>query len=137
MSTPLKDAALRYPPIDKQAYVLVRAVKKFRHYILRSPIVAIVSDATIKNLLAQHELGEKRGNWVSALQEYDLLIQPMKIVRGQGLTQTLALCGNVLDPEFIKTRVGDNDIMICQYLPTKGSWYEDITRYLTSGTYPR
>lgn len=82
MSAPLKDAELRYPILDKQAFALVRTTMKFRHYILRSEIIAIVSDSAVKNLLAQYELGDKRGNWVYALLEYDLTVQPMKIVRG-------------------------------------------------------
>ena len=31
MSAPLKDAELKYPSVEKQAYALVRAVKKFKH----------------------------------------------------------------------------------------------------------
>ena len=32
----------------------------------------------------QREVGEKRVNWVTSLQEYDIEIKPSKIVRGQG-----------------------------------------------------
>lgn len=67
MSAPLKDASLNYPMLDKQAYALFRVVKKFRHYILRNQIIAIVPDPAIKNLLSQQELGVQRGNWVSTL----------------------------------------------------------------------
>ena len=41
----------------------------------------------VKNLLVQKELGEKRAHWMTVLQEYDLEINPTKIVRGQGLRQ--------------------------------------------------
>ena len=41
----------------------------------------------VKNLLVQKELGEKRAHWMTVLQEYDLEINPSKIVRGQGLRQ--------------------------------------------------
>lgn len=58
----LKDAALKYSILDKQAYVLVKEVKKFRYYILCNRVIAIISYSTVKSLLAQHELGEKRGN---------------------------------------------------------------------------
>lgn len=82
MSTSLKDAELRYPNIEKQAYALIKAIKKFRHYILRSKIYTIVSDVAVKTLLMQNELGERRGKWVTIIQEYDIEIQPMKLVRG-------------------------------------------------------
>lgn len=51
MSSPLKDAELRYPSVEKKAYALVKVVKKFRHYILRSKIFAIILDAIVKTLL--------------------------------------------------------------------------------------
>lgn len=74
MSTPLKDAELRYPNVEKQAYALVKAIKKFRHYILRSKIHAVVPDVAVKTLLMQNELGERRGKWVTIIQEYDIEI---------------------------------------------------------------
>ena len=39
----------------------------------------------VRKLLVQEELGEKRENWMTSLQEYDLEITPTQIVRGQGL----------------------------------------------------
>jgi len=36
-------------------------------------------------MLVQKELGEKRENWMTSLQEYDLEITPTQIVRVQGL----------------------------------------------------
>jgi hypothetical protein len=42
----------------------------------------------------QKELGEKRANWVTSLQEYDLEISPTQIMRGQGL------CKLVVDSEI-------------------------------------
>ena len=35
-------------------------------------------------------MGERRGNWITTLQEYDLEIKPVKIVRGQGLCELVA-----------------------------------------------
>ena len=45
----------------------------------------IVPYPAVRNLLVQKELGEKRANWVTSLQEYDIEITPAQIVRGQGL----------------------------------------------------
>jgi len=33
----------------------------------------------------QKEMGERRGNWITTLQEFDLEINSTQIVRGQGL----------------------------------------------------
>lgn len=34
MSYSFKNAEIKYPPLEKQAFVLVQAIKKFQHYIL-------------------------------------------------------------------------------------------------------
>ena len=38
----------------------------------------------------QKELGERRGNWVTALQKYDLEFKPTTIIKGQGLYKLMA-----------------------------------------------
>lgn len=82
MSTQLKGAELNYSTLDKQAYALVKAVKKFRHYILCNRVHAIIPDPSVKSMLGQNKLGERRGKWMSKLQEFDIVLEPAKIVRG-------------------------------------------------------
>ena len=72
MSTGLQGAELYYSTIDKQAYTVFKAVKHFRPYILKNQTKVIVPYTAVRSLLIQKELGERRGNWVIALQEYDL-----------------------------------------------------------------
>ena len=76
MSTSLQGAELNYPSIDKQAYTVFKAVKQFRPYILKNRTKVIVPYPAVRSLLIQKELGERRGNWVTALQEYDLEFKP-------------------------------------------------------------
>ena len=85
MSTSIQGAELNYPAIDKQAYAIFKAVKLFRPYILKNRTKVIVPYPAVRSLLIQKELGERRGNWVTALQEYDLEFKPATIVKGQGL----------------------------------------------------
>jgi hypothetical protein len=85
MSSAFKGAELNYPVIDQHAYAIFKAVKHFRSYLLKSKTKVIVPYPFIGNLLVQKELGEKRVNWMTLLQEYDLEITPAQIVRGQGL----------------------------------------------------
>lgn len=119
MSTPLKDAELRYPSVEKQAYTLVRAMNKFRHYILKNKVFAIVPNPAVKLLLIKNELGERRAKWVTMLQEYDIEIQPIKLVRGQGLTRTMA----EMDPNLVAQHYNLEDVF-------RGDWYDDIIYYL-------
>ena len=66
MSTGLQGDELNYPMVDKQAYVVFKAVKKFKPYILKNRTKVIVSHPAIRSLFVQKELGERRGNWVTA-----------------------------------------------------------------------
>jgi hypothetical protein len=79
MSSIFKGEELNYPTVDQQAYVVFKIVKHFRSYLLKSRTKVIVPYPTVRNLLVQKELGEKRENWMMSLQEYDLEITPAQI----------------------------------------------------------
>lgn len=68
-------------------------VKKFRQYIPRNKVFAIVFDPTVKLLLMQNEMGECRAKWMNMLQEYDIEIQPIQLVRGKGLMRKMVVMG--------------------------------------------
>ena len=85
MSTGLQGAELNYPAIDKQAYTVFKAMKQFRPYILKNRTKVIITHPAVRCLFVQKELGERRGNWVTSLQEYDLEFKPASIVKVQGL----------------------------------------------------
>ena len=67
MTTGLQGAEFNYPTIDKQDYAVFKAVKKFRPYILKNHTKVIVPHPAVRSLFVQNELGERRGNWVTAL----------------------------------------------------------------------
>ena len=71
------------------AYVVFKAVKQLRPYILKNRTKLIVPHPAIRSLFVQKEFGERRGNWVTALQEYDLEFKPASIVKGQGLCKLM------------------------------------------------
>ena len=85
MSSNFKGAELNYHEVDKQAFAIFKAVKHFHPYLLKSKTKIIVPYSSVRNLLVQKDLGEKRAPWMTALQEYDLEIKPSTIVKGQGL----------------------------------------------------
>jgi hypothetical protein len=68
MSSSFKGVEINYPVVDRQAYVVFKVVKHFRSYLLKSRMKVIVPYPTVRNLLVQKELGEKRANWVTSLQ---------------------------------------------------------------------
>ena len=69
---------------------MVKALKDFRVYILHSHIIAFVPNSVVKDLLTQDPDG-KRGKWIVVILEYDLEINPTKLIKGQGLARLMVL----------------------------------------------
>ena len=90
MSTGLQGTELNYPTIDKHAYAVFKAVKQFTPYIFNNRTKVIVPHPAVRTLFVQKELGERRGNWVTDLQEYDLEFKPNTIIKGQGICKLMA-----------------------------------------------
>jgi hypothetical protein len=76
--------------MEKQAYALVKALKDFRVYVLHSNIIAYVPSASVKDILIQPDIDERRGKWITKILEFDLEIRPTKLIKGQGLAKLLA-----------------------------------------------
>ena len=50
-SETLRDVELKYDPIEKQYYPLIKSLKTFRIYILHAKVLAYVHSAAIKDVL--------------------------------------------------------------------------------------
>eukprot|EP00253_Pinus_taeda_P014621 PITA_14621 len=101
-SSNLQGTELNYSEVEKQAFVVFKAIKHFRPFLLKAHTKVIVPFSAVRQLQVQRELGEKRENWVTALQEYDLDIRPTKIVKGQGFCKLLAGASNIQEHEGTK-----------------------------------
>jgi len=89
-----------------------------------------VSFPAVTNLLVQKDVGEKRANWVTALQEYDVEIKPASIVKGQGFCKMpvgASLMPENPSEEVQVYKVSLNDVE---------SLYVDIIYYLKNGYAP-
>ena len=116
--------------MEKQAYAVFKAIKYFRSFLLKTHTKVIVPFPAVRNLLIQKDVGEKRANWITALQEYDLEIKPASIVRGQGFCKMLAGASQIPEnsSEEVQTyEVSLNDIE---------SLYADTIYYLKNGYAP-
>ena len=65
-------------------------MKEFRIYILHSHIIAHVATSVVKDILTQPDPEDKRGKWIAVLLEYDLDINPTKLIKVQGLAKLMA-----------------------------------------------
>eukprot|EP00253_Pinus_taeda_P031038 PITA_31038 len=143
--------------MEKQGFAFFKAVKHFHPYLLKVRTKVIVPHPAVRALFVQKEMGERRGNWITALQEFDLEIKPGKIVRGQGLCRlaTKALAnkeGASEEPEaqsmqnaqveFREEPLWINETLMyeresLEALLDPESWYYDICFYLTRGACPK
>eukprot|EP00253_Pinus_taeda_P025277 PITA_25277 len=116
-----KNSAFKWGSPEKEAPFLLKAHTK-----------VIVPFSSVRQLLIQRELGEKRANWVTTLQEYDLEIKPAKIVRGQGFCRLLAGASNIPESSDRDQFEAINHISIID----SESQYADLIFYLKNGYAP-
>jgi hypothetical protein len=88
-SKTLRDSELKYDIMEKQAYALVKSLKSFRVYVLHSEITAYVPNSAVKEILVQPDCEGKRGKWITKILEYNLTINPTKLIKGQGLAKLM------------------------------------------------
>jgi len=136
----IRDGALKYNIIEKQALALVKALKDFRVYILHSHIIAYVPSVEIKDVLVQADPEGRRGKWIAALLEYDVEIKPTKLIKGQGLAKLMAETNlQVLDINLIAAMTDEDE----ESMPIQVSnmflsspWYADILYVLQNLSSP-
>ena len=83
----------------------------------------------------QKELGERRGNWVTDLQEYDLELKSIAIIKGQGLCKLMAESQNGEKSDW-ENEAKVHMISICPIFTALESWYIDLIHYLQQGYLP-
>eukprot|EP00253_Pinus_taeda_P033132 PITA_33132 len=88
-SSNLQGVELNYSDVEKQAYAVFKAIKYFRPFLLKTHTKVIAPFPAVRNPLIQKDVGEKRANSITTLQEYNLEIKPASIVRGQGFCKML------------------------------------------------
>jgi len=86
----LRDDELKYNPIEKQAYALIKSLKAFRIYILHAKVLAYVHSVVVKDVLTHPDIDGKRAKWIAKLIEFDIEVNPTKLVKGQGLAKLMA-----------------------------------------------
>jgi hypothetical protein len=132
-SRALRDEEVKYDIMEKQAYALVKAFKAFRVYVLHSKIIAYVPSAYVKDILIQPDIDRKRSKWIAKILEFDLEINPTKLVKGKVLENLLAesnyksLGVNVINTcseiQQAKLSEGNPPLSEC-------TWYKEVIYFL-------
>jgi hypothetical protein len=126
-SKALRDAALNYNIMEKQAFTLVKAIKDFRVYILHSHTIAYVPNVVVKDILTQDNPDDRRGKWIAVIMEYDIEIKPTKLIKGQGLAKLMVESNcNALDINFLAAVDEHEEVCrphFCTSQLTSSSWF--------------
>jgi hypothetical protein len=136
-SRALRDAKVKYDIMEKQAYALVKDLKAFRVYVMHSKIIAYVPSASVKDIPIQPDIDGRRSKWISKILEFDLEINPTKLVKGQGLAKLLAESNcKYLRVNFVNTCSENQQAKVPDKNPHNGpplaecTWYKDVIYFL-------
>lgn len=61
----LRDVEIKYDPMEKQAYALIKSPKAFRVYILHAKVITYVPSSSLKDVLVHPDIDGKRSKWIS------------------------------------------------------------------------
>jgi hypothetical protein len=106
-SRALRDTKVKYDIMEKQDYVLVKALKNFSVYVLHYRIIMYVPSTSVKEILIHRDIDGKRSKWIDKIMEFDLEMKPTKLVKGKGLSILLyesnykALRVNLMNADFV------------------------------------
>jgi hypothetical protein len=138
MSQSLSDDEVKYTLIEKHTFSLVKAIGKFRHFILGKQTQVRVPLPAVKFFLTQTHLSGKLAHWLAKIQEHDLMITTTKTIKGRDLALHLAQHpepGDSLEED-------ENALSALFYLETLDinlvdhPWYKDIIYYLLHQNFP-
>ena len=73
----------------------------------------------------QKELGERRGNWETTLQEYGLEFKTVSIVRGKGLCRLMSE-GNSSEENNWENEAELHMMDVCPLFTAPDYWYRDL-----------
>jgi hypothetical protein len=112
--------------LEKQALSLVKLMAHIRTYILNYHVIDYVPSLPVKMLLNQQLREGKWDNWLEKIQEYDIEIKHLKVVKGQGV------CNLIANSDYVDVMIS---ISVGKPL-VDSEWYGDIVFYLRSRQFP-
>ncbi|MCO5562529.1 hypothetical protein L7F22_016156 [Adiantum nelumboides] len=77
-SKTLSDAEMRYPTYEKELYVVIHALKKWRHFLYGSKLIAWTDHHSLRYICDQDDLRGRKARWVELMQKFDFEIRYRK-----------------------------------------------------------
>jgi hypothetical protein len=67
----------------------VKALKSFIIYVLHSKIIAYVPSTAVREIMVQPDGDRKKPRLITKILEYNMVKNPTKLIKGQGLVKLL------------------------------------------------
>ena len=74
-SEKLNDAKQKYSSYDKELYGVVKAIKKWRHYLMPKEFLSYSDNHALQFINSQPKLNQKHSKWVEFLQNFTFVIK--------------------------------------------------------------
>ena len=74
----------RYPLMEKLAFALITASRKFRHYF-QAHVIIVMTDHPFKKAMNKLEAAGRLIQWAIELSEFDIRYQPRNAIKAQAL----------------------------------------------------
>jgi hypothetical protein len=74
-SEKLDDAKMKYSTYDKEFYAIIRALKKWRHYLIPKEFVLYSDNHALQFVSQQEKLNQKHAKWVEYMQNFTFVIK--------------------------------------------------------------
>lgn len=91
VSRALHDAELRYTPLEKTVYALVRTVWKMVYYFQAHHVV-VLTDQPLGSILRNPVASGRMVKWAVELTQYSLEYRPQTAIKGQALADFIVEC---------------------------------------------
>jgi hypothetical protein len=69
-SEKLNDAKNNYSTYDKEFYVIIQSLKKWRHYLIPKEFILYTSNHTLQFITRQEKLNQRHAKWVEFMHNF-------------------------------------------------------------------
>ncbi|KAJ4764583.1 polyprotein [Rhynchospora pubera] len=87
----LRDAEIRYPPVEKVAFAVMIASRKLKPYF-QAHHIKVLTDMPLRKALGQLDVAGRMLKWAVELSEYDVSFEPRTAYKGQILADFIVEC---------------------------------------------
>lgn len=115
----------RYSFIEKQAFSIMKGLKKLKHYVSHNKILIYTIHLDVRNYIIQKELGKGKVGWITKIMEYDVEITTTKLIKGWTLYKNMA------DATHIISIIEDEELA-----NQESHWIKQFMFYFRTRKYP-